>query len=727
MLVKQKWTAPERRAPFLAGDWVVDAGLNALRKGSFEQHVEPKVMQVLLTLASRQNHVFSKEELISAVWADTFVSDDVLTRCISILRRITGDDAHAPRFIQTVPKVGYRLVAAVAELPPAAPEEPASPLPSSQVPEPPALASNPAPIGQGSRRTLWFAFFLSVTAALVGLTWFVLHARSSPADTHSGFRTVQFTSYAGEQTQPAFSPDGRRIAYVRIAEGGTSRRICVKQIGSESVMELTPPSDLEEQFSPAWSPDGRRIAYLARSKAGLGLYIAEAGANKRARRVFIPQEPSHWEQGALSWSPDGKTLIFPDHEGSQPSSSIFQLNLGSGAAHSLTSPPAGWEGDLTPAYSPDGRRIAFTRATETAVRDIYWIATTGGPLHQLTRDRMDIDSLAWSANGSAIVFSSNRGGKYALWKIALNASQPERLAVGTEDAFEPAVGPGPGQLAYAQGSAIWSIVRIEKERPAAPILSSTQQDSAPSLSPDGRSFAMQSLRSGSQEIWIAAIDGAMLRQLTFMGGPLTGSPSWSNRGDRILFDSRPDGHSHIFLVAAAGGQPRQLTFGNANDIVPRWSHDDQAVYFRSNRGGRWQLWKVAAAGGNPQPVTTGDGIEPQESADGKWLYYTRGDDEGIWRVSTAGGAETQILRQPSAGYWGFWQSTPRGIFYLDQAHSPASIRVFHPESKQDLTYATLSQAPPLYAGLSVAEQGRVVLTTEERDAGRHITLIEALR
>ena len=105
------------RKAFSAGKWTVEPELNLLRRESEERHIEPKVMKVLLTLASRQNHVFSKEELISVVWPDTFVSDDALTRCISILRRITDDDAHAPHFIQTVPKVGYRLVAPISELP----------------------------------------------------------------------------------------------------------------------------------------------------------------------------------------------------------------------------------------------------------------------------------------------------------------------------------------------------------------------------------------------------------------------------------------------------------------------------------------------------------------------------------------------------------------------------------------------------------------------------------
>lgn len=728
----------ERNSAFQAGDWLVQPELNSLSRDGVERHVEPKVMSVLLTLASHPNRVFSKEELIAAVWSDTFVGDDVLTRCISILRRVTEDDSHAPRFIQTVPKVGYRLVAAVSELQPSpVSNEPGGFLPPAEgqdgqlqieiIPlELPILKSGPH-----RRRLLLGVVLAGLVMLLVAGGFWEKRTRGSAAETTTAFRTIQFTSFAGEQTQPAFSPDGRYIAFVRTPEMDTdiSRKIYLKQIGSEAVTQLT--SNDDQEFSPAWSPDGKQIAYLSRSATGLGIYIADRATRGPAHKIYIPQQPSHWEQGALSWSPDGSSLIFPDHSGSEPNSSIYQLNVRTRVTHSITNPPAGWEGDLNPAYSPDGKKIAFTRASETAVRDIYWISLADGKLHQLTHDRMNIDSLAWSADSSYVVFSSNRGGKYALWRMGLTKAEPQRLTVGTEDAFQPAVGPRADQLAYTQGSAIWSIVRLQNPgaKGAAPqpvvILSSTQQDSAPSLSPDGRFFAIQSLRSGSQEIWISSIAGDSLRQLTFLGGPMTGSPSWSPQGDKILFDSRPDGHSHIFMVPAAGGQPKQFTFGNDNDIVPRWSHDGQIIYFRSNRGGRWQLWKISANGGAPQPMTSSDGIVPQESPDGKYLYYTRGDEDGLWRVPTSGGPEARVLHQPAAGYWGYWQVTPRGIFYLDRTQVTPCIRIFNPESKQTSTFASLSRMPPPYAGISVANQSLFVLMTDERNAGRHITLVQA--
>jgi Tol biopolymer transport system component/DNA-binding winged helix-turn-helix (wHTH) protein len=720
----------ERRADFKVGEWTVQVALNSLTRDEVVRHIEPKVMKVLLTLSAQQGRVVSKEELISTVWPDTFVGDDVLTRCISILRRITEDDPHTPHFIQTIPKVGYRLVAPVSDLA----AETQDRLPSVQdfpgpTIEPPPIDSSQTLSQRGRRVVGWTVSAGLVLVALLA-AWSYQKSKARPTGVPISFRTIQFTSYAGEQIQPSFSPDGRRIAFVWIAEDTASRRIYVKAIGTEEVKQLT--SDTDEQFSPTWSPDGRQIAYLARSNEGLSLSVANVKSSAPPRKLLIPQEPSHWEQGALSWGPSGKSLIYPDHSGTSPNSSIFLLDLQTLNTRSITRPPAGWEGDLNPAYSPDGKWIAFTRASETAVRDIYFMSTTSAELHQLTRDHMNIDSLTWTADSSFIIFSSNRGGKYGLWKIGLKDKTPERLPVGTEDAYQPAVGPKPGDLAYTQGSAIWSILRLhqtsgkENSVQSDAVLTSTQQDSAPTLSPDGSFFAFQSRRSGNQEIWIASQKGDQLRQLTFMAGPLTGSPSWSNHGDKILFDSRPGGHSHIFCVSAAGGRPKQLTFGDANDITPRWSHDDQSIYFRSNRGDRWQLWRVSAAGGDPQPVTTGDGIVPQESPDGKWLYYTRGNEDGVWRVPPSGGAETQILAQPSADYWGYWQVTPRGIFYLDRGASSSAIRIFDPDTKMTSLYTMLREVPPVYSGLAVAQEGKVVLLTDQHDAGRHITLIQAL-
>ncbi|MEG9430997.1 PD40 domain-containing protein [Terriglobus sp. ADX1] len=700
--------------------------LNCLRKDDQEKHLEPKVMKVLLALAEHPNHVVTKEDLIAAVWPGTFVSDDVLTRCISVLRRVTQDDATMPHFIQTVPKVGYRLLAPIHELPAEPAEEPVetSPTPASVSVEVPTVSPSGPLVQKQDRQIMLHPAVLAglaiVVLAVVALAvWHFLW--SAPHETV--LKTLPFTSRDGEQLQPAFSPDGKTVAYVAVPENGGPQHIYIKSITAESSAPVT--SGPGDDFSPTWSSDGTHIAYLSNSAEGMGIYLVDV-QTRASRKVFVPQSASQWEQGALTWSPDGESLAFPDHAGSNPSSSIVLLNLKTLQSQILTTPPDGWEGDLTPAFSPDGKRIAFSRASETAVRDLYWIAATGGPVHQITHDSAGIDSLAWFPDGKSIVFSSNRGGKSALWRVFLRGGTPARMPIGTEDAAQPTVSRSGNilRVAYTQGSAIWSIISVTRgaEGVSRQLLSSTQEDSAPSFARDGLRFAFQSQRSGFQEIWMAAVDGTGAHPLTHGNGPLTGSPSWGHQHDEVLFDSRTGGHSHIFAIHATGGSPRQLTNGDFNDITPRWSNDDNTVYFRSNRGGRWQLWRVDRNGGSPQPITTGDGIVPQESPDGRFLYFARGGEAGIWRVPIQGGPETQVLPEPAAGYWGYWEVTPRGIVFLDTTQT--SLRMYDPATRNTINFAKLKRLPPRFAGLSTSPNGQQILLTDESHASRHLTLSE---
>lgn len=103
---------------FRIDDWLIQPQINSVEKEGKTWHLEPKVMQVLLQLASHPNEVLSKDRLLEAVWHNTFVGDDVLVRCISEIRYVFGDDPKSSRVIQTIPKGGYRLIAAVtAEVP----------------------------------------------------------------------------------------------------------------------------------------------------------------------------------------------------------------------------------------------------------------------------------------------------------------------------------------------------------------------------------------------------------------------------------------------------------------------------------------------------------------------------------------------------------------------------------------------------------------------------------
>jgi TolB-like protein/DNA-binding winged helix-turn-helix (wHTH) protein/Flp pilus assembly protein TadD len=142
---------------FRVQDWVVSPKLNSLSRNGKVVRLEPKVMQVLVCLAE-SGGVVSKEKLMNTVWADTFVTDDVLTRSISELRKVFEEDRKNPRFIQTISKGGYRLVAAVADL--ETPQE-------EQAKAQPTTATEPASVGPAkARRKFWVASALAATALL---------------------------------------------------------------------------------------------------------------------------------------------------------------------------------------------------------------------------------------------------------------------------------------------------------------------------------------------------------------------------------------------------------------------------------------------------------------------------------------------------------------------------------------------------------------------------------
>ena len=715
---------------FSIDEWLVEPELNALTRAGETVHLEPKVMQVLVQLARHPGKVLSKEELIASVWPDTFVSEQALTRCISILRREMQDDPHTPHYIQTISKSGYRLVAevrAIEESPvvvDASPARETPPTVSAPVAPPPVVANSPADRPKGKK--LWAVAAVAVLALAAAGFWVW---RERPEAENLSFRVVALTSYAGQQDQAAFAPNGNSIAFVWTSPDNGSRNIYVKQIGNETTLRLTQAN--ESDYSPVWSPDGTQIAYLAASEKGLGIYVVSSLGGP-SKKVYTPQGIIHWEQGALSWSPDGKALIFPDGVSIQTPSRIYKESLDTLQARAITTPPAARDGDIAPVFSPDGKKIAFIRASDNAVRDVYVMSAEGGAVKQVTHDGHMVDSLSWLGDSSTILFSSDRGGKFALWKVPARGGEPERLPVGTEDAFQPAVHGATHRLLYTQSSATWSITAMSLRAGAEvgsvkPVVSSTAQDSAPSFAPDGARFAFQSWRSGTQQLWIAARDGSGLRQLTSVSNGLTGSPSFSPDGQQVAFDSRVEKYSHIFVVAAAGGAPRQLTTGNANDILPRWSADGRSLYFASNRSGSWQSWKLAMAGGAPRQITTQGGFVANESPDGRWVYFTKGDASGLWRMAAAGGAATKILDSPRSGYWGYWCVRRRGIYFLEFGAARPRIALYEFATEKIVPVATLEHMPPLFSGLSVDGNEDTLLLTDEHSVDSHITLVENFR
>jgi eukaryotic-like serine/threonine-protein kinase len=605
---------------------------------------------------------------------------------------------------------------------------------SQQATETPTIAARRA--GERSRRVL-FALCASMAVLLVAAGWiFLSRNRGQHLPTP---RVVPFTGLSGEEDQAAFSPDGKQIAFASSGSAGDVGHICVKLIGAGTPLRLT--NSTQSDFAPAWSPDGRYIAFLRQSGQDVEvLSVPSLGGPERQLARVHPGD--QWGPAAgpvrafygyrVGWSPDGKLIALSDRGSSKEPRSIHLLSVANLEERKFTSPPAGYYGDSDPAFSPDGETLAFARWAKLAVADIYLQPVAGGEAKRLTSDSKAIWGLAWTADGRTIVYVSNRAGLPTLWEVPISGGEPEPLAGIGQEAYSPAVSLRGDLLAYSHQVYNVSIWRAQGPHPEAQSNPPVELISSPGLqfedefSPDGKRIAFASNRSGSFEIWVCYSDGSSPVQLTSFGGPHTGTPHWSPDGRWIAFDSRPGGHAGIFVISSEGSEPRRVTEGTWDDIVPSWSRDGKWIYFCSNRSGDWELWKVPGEGGQAVRLTNNGGFEAKESKDGTWLYYSKLAEDGIWKMPAKGGTATLVLNRKSGRDWAL---TDQGICFIDLAAKPhPTINLYNFDTQGVARIGAVAKPlPELNSGLAVSPDGHWILYPQVDRAESHIMLVENFR
>lgn len=408
----------------------------------------------------------------------------------------------------------------------------------------------------------------------------------------------------------------------------------------------------------------------------------------------------------------------------------------------LTSPPAGTTGDYYPAFSPDGKQLAFARADSFSATDLYVLPLSGKKEpRRLTFEGLTIVGLTWTPDSREIIFSSRRGSSInSLWRIAATGGVPERVPTAGEDVVSPAMARNSNRLAYTRAlddMNIWSIALDASGHVTSqtPLITSTFRDSDPDYSPDGRKIAFVSGRAGGFGIWVSNSDGSD-PQLLFDGGPyVTGSPRWSPDGRWIAFDSRSNDPAHagspnIWVINAEGGQLRRLTTDPAGGVAPSWSHDGRLIYFASARSRNLDIWKVPAGGGAAVQVTRKGGFEAFETADGHYLYYLKGRGiPGIWRVPTAGGEEVPVVDRDQVGLWRCWRLAGGGIYYGTAAPPDgARLEFLDLATGRVREIGRTTKAPDLtIPSLAVSPDGRHLLYAQYDQSGSNIMMVEDFR
>ncbi len=707
------------------GVFELNPGLGELRKHGLRLRLQEQPLRVLTALIESAGEVVSRDQLQAKLWGpNTHVDfDNAINSTVRKLRSALGDTAENPRFVETVARRGYRFIAPVS-LGPVAPAAPA--------PNPPRT------------RAKWpaVAAVLALTAAAVG--YFAWRPARLPRSTELP-APVPLTSYPGVACCPSFSPDGTQVAFSWNGPGQDRFDIYVKSIGASEPVRLTPHA-ATDRF-PAWSPDGRSIAFLRQIDDRHGAIMVMPPVPGPERQVAVTDigwlDLDYRAQGPpLAWSADGKYLFTIEAAGASGVSSIVRISSATGEKRPITSPPPDIAGDGAISVSPDGRTLAFTRTITGLVNgDIYAIplrdnAPASDAPRRITFDSSRILGHGWSEDGRDLVFASNRGGRVELWRTdAFGSNKPIRLTGAGESSDSlrttmqsyPALSRRGHRLVYTQPTVVGPDIRRlgldDAGQAAVRLISSTRGEFSPQYSPDGTRIAVHSNRLGRGEIWVFNADGSSPRQLTSFSSGFSGTPQWSPDGRKIAFDNSSAGNWDIYVVSAQGGPPIRLTANPAMDEVPSWSYGGDWIYFASNRTGRFEIWKTRIGGGSETQVTTDGGYMCIESGDGRDLYYTKTDGASpLWRRPVAGGEERIVV---DSFYGRNFAVTKHHIWFMEQTGAGIALRSVRLGAASPVTVSMIGRF--LFLGLTVSPDERWALYSQADVVGSDLMLVENVR
>jgi Tol biopolymer transport system component len=404
------------------------------------------------------------------------------------------------------------------------------------------LPPNNTPAGEPARLLqrylLWLVSASGLVAVVAVLLW-RFSVRNIPKDVP--FPTP-LTSYPGSLNSPSFSPDGNQVAFAWRPLDQNHSNIYAKLVGVNEPIGLT--RDPIDDYGPAWSPDGKSIAFLrtlSLERDGIFLVPAIGGPVRKLAEIY-PTGLSDCTQWQPAGHPRGGWLAVTDKDTADGPFKLFLVSTETGEKRRLTSPPQKSIGDQYPAFSLDGRTIAFARSSFDWVSDLYLLELSDELRPKAEPKRVTFENsffgyLTWTPDAHAIVFTGYNG----LWRIELvpRVTKPERLLFSGEGTSNPAFS-RQGRLAYTHGvvdSDIWRLDLARSPRGSAKrLISSTRPEWTPQYSPDSKRIAFASNRSGSPEIWVSDSEGLNAVQLTSFGGfGIRTSPRWSSDGRRIHF------------------------------------------------------------------------------------------------------------------------------------------------------------------------------------------------
>jgi Tol biopolymer transport system component len=416
------------------------------------------------------------------------------------------------------------------------------------------------------RRVLPWAAGLAAGALLSGFAVWAFALRGSHSPTMH-FRAV--TNFAGVQSHPALSPDGRSVAFVSNRDGHYN--IYIGLINGGNLVKLTDDPNLKTR--PCWSPSGTEVTYARLNDSGIwDIWQVPALGGIPRRLILNATDPA--------WSRDGHSLAYQNYG----TGAIWISDPSGQNARELPATRNPRVSDTALRFSPSDREIAFAATTGGPYGELRVVDLDSGKVRQLTHDGALVLSAAWSADGRFLYFTSSRGGTLNIWKIAETGGVPEQLTAGQGDDAQLDVSADGKRMVFSTFHENINIAQLDldptgQQNPKPLTADPARNQHGPVYSPDGKHIAYFSNLKGAERegIWLANSDGSNPVQLV-QDDRINIYPQWTPDSEHLIYHSRIAGSSAEYRrLSIFGGAPQTL-LKVAPDIVPDVGSDGQLLF-----------------------------------------------------------------------------------------------------------------------------------------------------
>jgi eukaryotic-like serine/threonine-protein kinase len=571
-------------------------------------------------------------------------------------------------------------------------------------------------------RVLVWAATASLLIVLIAVVYLLVRQRGGASWKNATF--VQLTTQPGEEMFPSLAPDGKSFVYAGRAGGDWD--IYLQRVGGKNPINLTPDSAVEDT-QPAFSPDGERIAFRSERDGG-GIFVMGATGESAMRLTNFGYYPA--------WSPDGRQIVFQNgkwgHATRADGGQLFVIAAGEALGDSqpqLLTP--GLQHAYLANWSPRGHRIAFF-GIDGGNRDIWTLPAAGGTPVQVTRDPATDWHPVWSPDGNHLYYLSDRSGSMNLWRVAIDlnsgqtSDQPEQVTIPSTDIVGFCFARQGRRFAYVNRLRSGNIARVPfdpvKEAIVGPVSLVTHGSwlaLTPDVSPDGQWVAFNTWNQ-REDIYIARVDGSGQLQLTD-DEHRDRFPNWSPDGKRIAFYSNRTGVYEFWNIKPDGSGLQQLTYFNDPEVGvlnPTWSPDGSRLVATRTAGGPASIFHIGEPWVPPSstlPATSGRDLRVSSwSPDGRCLAGSMaapGRQTGIGVYCFDSGAYRQYT---DFGWYPRWMSDSRRLMF-STAGEPG---IYLLDTLSGKAREILSVAPNAVRVVAPAHDGRWIyfgLTIDEAD------------